>query len=415
MSVPKEWRRASVRDLCNLGRGRVISGEEIEQHPGIYPVFSSQSKDNGRMGSIDTFDFDGEYVTWTTDGAYAGTVFHRTGKFNCTNVCGTLAAKDDDLSLAFLAFKLSTVAKDYVSYVGNPKLMNGVMATIELTLPTPKPEQAKIAEILSTVDRAISQTEALIAKQQLLKNGLMQDLLSRGIDEHGNLRSEQTHQFKDSPLGRIPVEWECDQLLNLTSKIVDGVHHTPSYVAHGVPFVTVKNLTSSQGIEFDDLNYVTEQDHREFLKRADPKFGDVLVTKDGTLGVSRLVEQSHPEFSIFVSVALLRPNVQKLRPHMLYLFFDSGMYEQQMGELSAGSGLKHIHLEHFRRFLLSVPHVEEQDRILAQTSSLERSQKAEVVTLTKLRVLKTALMQDLLTGRKRVTTLLDKEFRSAES
>ena len=75
-----------------------------------------------------------------------------------------------------------------------------------------KPEQTKIAEILSTVDRAIEQTEALIAKQQRIKTGLMQDLLTRGIDEHGNLRSEQTHKFKDSPLGRIPVEWEVEIL-----------------------------------------------------------------------------------------------------------------------------------------------------------------------------------------------------------
>ena len=62
------------------------------------------------------------------------------------------------------------------------------------------------------MDRAIEQTEALIAKQQRIKTGLMQDLLTRGIDEHGNLRSEQTHQFKDSPLGRIPVEWEVTSL-----------------------------------------------------------------------------------------------------------------------------------------------------------------------------------------------------------
>jgi len=69
------------------------------------------------------------------------------------------------------------------------------------------PEQSKIAEVLSTVDRAIEQTEALIAKQQRIKTGLMQDLLTKGIDEHGNIRSEKTHKFKDSPVGRIPEEW----------------------------------------------------------------------------------------------------------------------------------------------------------------------------------------------------------------
>ena len=73
-------------------------------------------------------------------------------------------------------------------------------------------EQTKIAEILSTVDQAIEQTEALIAKQQRIRTGLMQDLLTRGIDEDGNLRSEETHEFKDSPLGRIPVEWEVEKV-----------------------------------------------------------------------------------------------------------------------------------------------------------------------------------------------------------
>jgi type I restriction enzyme S subunit len=233
------WKSATVKALCYLGRGRVISGEEIEQNPGIYPVFSSQSKDNGKMGAIDTFDFDGEYVTWTTDGAYAGTVFYRSGKFNCTNVCGTLSAREPQLDLKFLAYQLATVAKNYVSYVGNPKLMNGVMADIQLFLPESKTEQVKIAEVLSTLDRAIKQTEALIAKQQRIKTGLMQDLLTKGVDEHGNIRSEATHTFKDSPLGRIPVEWGISTLDNQCVRVTDGTHQQVKTTEDGVPFLYV--------------------------------------------------------------------------------------------------------------------------------------------------------------------------------
>lgn len=110
----------------------------------------------------------------------------------------------------------------------------------------PKPEQTKIAEILSTVDRAIEQTEALIAKQQRLKTGLMQDLLTRGIDEHGNLRSEHTHPFKDSPLGRIPVEWEVSDLDVLADR---GSGHTPSkgnssYWNGGIKWVSLADSSS---------------------------------------------------------------------------------------------------------------------------------------------------------------------------
>ena len=90
---------------------------------------------------------------------------------------------------------------------GRAGLSKQLLEQVPIPLP-PVPEQTKMAEVLSTVDRAIEETEALIAKQQRIKTGLMQDLLTRGIDEHGNLRSEQFHEFKDSPLRRIPVEWD---------------------------------------------------------------------------------------------------------------------------------------------------------------------------------------------------------------
>jgi type I restriction enzyme M protein len=72
-------------------------GSYINDNQGEYPVYSSQTTDNGVMGYINTFDFEGDYVTWTTDGIYAGTCFYRSGKFNCTNVCGTLKSKNDNL------------------------------------------------------------------------------------------------------------------------------------------------------------------------------------------------------------------------------------------------------------------------------------------------------------------------------
>ena len=87
--VPGHWELISVWLLFELGRGRVISHEEILDNIGNYPVYSSQTENNGEMGRLATFDFEGDYLTWTTDGANAGTVFRRSGKFNCTNVCGT--------------------------------------------------------------------------------------------------------------------------------------------------------------------------------------------------------------------------------------------------------------------------------------------------------------------------------------
>lgn len=197
--VPLPWRSLKIGELCILGRGRVISQIELQRHPGDYPVYSSQSKDDGVFGYIDSFDFDGEYVTWTTDGAYAGTVFYRNGRFNCTNVCGTLQSRSDQLDMRYLAAVLSTKTQSHVSYVGNPKLMNNIMAEVVVSIP-PLSEQRAIAAVLDTVDDAIQRADQLIAKLKLIKAGLLHDLLTRGIDAEGNLRDPAAHpeQFKES-------------------------------------------------------------------------------------------------------------------------------------------------------------------------------------------------------------------------
>ncbi|MCG7849575.1 MAG: restriction endonuclease subunit S, partial [ANME-2 cluster archaeon] len=222
----------------------------------------------------------------------------------------------------------------------------------------------------------------------------------------GNLRSEQTHEFKDSPLGMIPVEWEVKSLDQLTTRIVDGVHHTPTYVESGIPFIVITDLTGGSSINFSNTRFVSERNHREFSKRADPKSGDVLVTKDGTLGVARIVPPDSPEFSIFVSVAMLRPKQNVCLPELIWAFFESGRFLVQLGALSAGTGLTHIHLEHFRSFLLRCPPIDEQQQIFRIINKQQDLLNRAVSGLYKLKKQKTALMQDLLTGKKRVTALL---------
>ena len=143
-----KWPIVKIKDLCEMGRGRVISKKDIEENPGDYPVYSSQTTNDGCFGYLGSYDFDGEYVTWTTDGANAGTVFYRSGKFNCTNVCGTLKKKSDvKVDMKFLAKALNEVAWKFVIRVGNPKLMNNVMGEIEIPLPTMDIQKQIVQEI----------------------------------------------------------------------------------------------------------------------------------------------------------------------------------------------------------------------------------------------------------------------------
>ncbi len=176
--IPEDWRIQPIEQISTVGRGRVISHREIARSLNPrYPVYSSQTSDNGVMGYLDTFEFEGEYITWTTDGANAGTVFARNGRFNCTNVCGTIKLKSDNP--LFVAKVLGKIAPRHVSrHLGNPKLMNDVMKRIKIPLPPTKAEQEAIAEALSDADVLIEYLEQLLTKKRHLKQGAMQELLT---------------------------------------------------------------------------------------------------------------------------------------------------------------------------------------------------------------------------------------------
>lgn len=150
----------TLGEVATLSRGKVYSKEYLRDNAGEYPVYSSQTANNGELGRICTYDYDGKYLTWTTDGAYAGTVFRREGRFSITNVCGLISNVDKALSIDFLYYWLNKVAKGYVYQgMGNPKLMSNVMETIEVPLP-PLEIQKKIVECLDKFSALAAELQA---------------------------------------------------------------------------------------------------------------------------------------------------------------------------------------------------------------------------------------------------------------
>ncbi len=148
----KNMKWESISNLCEIKRGKIISKEFIKNNPGKYPVYSSQTENNGVLGSISEYMYDGEYVTWTTDGANAGTVFYRNGRFNITNICGLLKPKNDLINIKYLYFILDITTTSYINPgMGNPKLMSNVMAKIKIPLP-PLEVQEEIVGILDKFD-----------------------------------------------------------------------------------------------------------------------------------------------------------------------------------------------------------------------------------------------------------------------
>jgi type I restriction enzyme S subunit len=270
------------------------------------------------------------------------------------------------------------------------------LLSFEIEAP-PKPEQTKIAEILSTVGRAIEQTEALIAKQQRLKTGLMQDLLTRGIDEHGNLRSERTHKFKDSSLGRIPVEWEAGTLGQMAEFLSGYAFKNHELTEHGWRVVRISNLHKP---DFPYWHYQGPVRDSWVIRS-----GDILFSWAGVASSIDCVRYEGED-------ALLNQHIynfkfaDELTKSFVYLFLQYYLPILRT-EIEGGAGQLHLTKDKIQS--IRIPNIPtlEMEAIVSALEGVENSLASYSRQLSKAKVLKTALMQDLLTGRMRVTTLLD--------
>lgn len=250
-----------ARGLITLGRGKVISRQDIELEPGDFPVYSSSVNHSGLFGTYNEFMFDEELITWSVDGG--GDFFYRPKhKFSVTNVTGYLRINVSYLDYRFLFYVLDLQHRHLVfDYIGkaHPSVIRPLYAVPMIDIA----EQTAIADILSTVDEAIAQTETLIAKQRRIKAGLLHDLLTRGIDENGQLRDPATHRFKQTAVGWVPEEWEVTSFDTLIASAIDGPFgsslKTEHYVQdNGVRVVRLQNIGAGL-FQDGDKAYVSRQ------------------------------------------------------------------------------------------------------------------------------------------------------------
>ena len=171
------WEQRKVSELFRVTRGYVLAAtqtetEKTDEKP--YPVYSSQTKDKGLMGYYKNYLYE-DAITWTTDGANAGTVNYRAGKFYCTNVCGVLLSNEVKAN-QMIAEALNNVAKGYVSYVGNPKLMNNVMADIVIQIPTHAEEREQLSSFFANLDHLITLHQRELEKLQNIKKSMLEKM-----------------------------------------------------------------------------------------------------------------------------------------------------------------------------------------------------------------------------------------------
>jgi type I restriction enzyme S subunit len=313
-----------------------------------------------------------------------------------------------------LHWLLSSFVKDHITCASVGTTRQSINTTILGNVPVPLlplPEQRRIAEILDTLDEAIRKTEQVIAKLQQIKQGLLHDLLTRGIDENCELRDPDLHpeQFKDSPLGRIPRGWEVLSALSVASKESGSTTIGPfgsnlkadDYQPDGVPVVFVRDIRDT-GFEWNSNVYLSDSKALA-LSAHGVLHGDVLATK---MGLPPCIAATYPSWMppgiITADIVRLRPDTNIANSVWLATYLNSPRVRLQVRAITGGVTRPKITLADFRHLQLAVPPLTEQGRLLHLLDEIDIRVQREHDDALKLRCLKQGLMDDLLTGRVRV-------------
>jgi len=268
----------------------------------------------------------------------------------------------------------------------------------------PSSEQLKIAEILETVDKTIDKTDALIEKYKRLKHGLMQELLTKGIDENGHIRSEKTHKFKDSPLGRIPEEWKVLKLGQVCKEILSGATPDKSNVLfwndQAIPWLT------NEEVDEDKINYIygTKTKVSEVaLKKSNISLipqGSLILSLTASVGkiaINIIPLCTNQQFNSFV----LKKEILTSQFLAYYLLLE----KKRIRGLGGLTTFDFISKSQIKGFEIAFPGINEQQKIAFILSKADEVIEKEEAYKAKLERIKRGLMEDLLTGKIRVNDL----------
>lgn len=421
MNIPIEWKTVELNDYVKLINGFAFSSSNFSEGDGM-PLIRIRDLEN----SDTEISYNGSYTDAYVVN-HGDLLIGMDGDFNTVRwkgsdallnqrVCKLLTKDGSLLSQNFLFFRIveeiekihRVTAATTVKHLASKDVLQ-----IEIGLP-PIEEQTQIATILSTIDRAIEQTEAIIAKQQRIKTGLMQDLLTCGIDEQGNIRSEATHEFKDSPMGRIPVEWNVVTLGGVIKsssfgKLQTGPFgsqlHSHEYVDDGIPVIMPQDILNS-GVSTSNIARITEAKVQE-LKRHIVEVGDVIFARRGDLSRCAQISEIEKGWICGTGCLLLKTPKEFFSPWWVATIYRFHSTQKQISVNAVGSTMVNLNTQILSDLLIPQPSLSEQNRIEIAAQDLQQIHEQLVSHCQKLKRQKTGLMQDLLTGKVRVTDLLN--------
>ena len=322
------WEQRKVSELFRVTRGYVLAATQTEttktdEKP--YPVYSSQTKDKGLMGYYKDYLYE-DAITWTTDGANAGTVNYRAGKFYCTNVCGVLLSNEVKAN-QMIAEALNSVTKGYVSYVGNPKLMNNVMADIVIQIPTQAEEREQLSSFFSKLDNLITLHQR------------------KDFSRFSQILRRKKHSF-------FPISWEQRKLGEIGSvSMCRRIFKEQTSETGDIPFYKIGTFGAKPDA------FISRELFEEYKSKYPyPKKGDILISASGSIG--RTVEFAGNNEYFQDSNIVWLSHDERLSNSFLKCFYSVVKWAG-----IEGSTIKRLYNDNILNTVICMPSVPEQERI----------------------------------------------------
>ena len=378
-----DWEQRKVSEIFKITRGYVLAATEtadIKDDKNCYPVYSSQTKNEGLMGFYSEYLYENA-ITWTTDGANAGTVRYRSGKFYCTNVCGVLLSEEGYANKA-VSEALNSVAWKYVSHVGNPKMMNNVMADIEIVIPKLVKEQETISRYFDEIDDLITLHQRKLEKLKIVKKAMLENCFPKN--------GEKVPEFRFSG---FTGDWEQRKLSDL---------------------VQIERGGSPRPID----DYITDaSDGLNWIKIGDaPAQGNYIIKTAEKIrpeGLSKTREVHPGDLILSNSMSFGKPYIMGiygcihdgwLLIRNTYNFFDLTFLCHLLGtpqmlnqyrSLAAGSTVNNLNKELVGNTVVTIPNIDEQ-RVIGQYSEhLDHLITLHQRKLEKLKIIKKSFLEKM--------------------
>lgn len=398
-NIPEDWALVSVKRLFSIGRGRVIAQTELDETG--YPVYSSQTKDNGCLGYIDTYDYDYPQLTWTTDGANAGSIFLRDGYYNCTNVCGTLNPIVDLVDLRYQKYALEHIAYNERRIDTNGyKIMNNEMAIIKTLLP-PLSIQHHIADYLDTkctqIDTIIAKEQSVIEKLQEYKQSVITEAVTKGLEPKVDMIESNISWLKT-----IPVTWKVSKL---------------KYVAEFSPKCDFTDIKPDTEVTYTPMeyikkgNYIPNSEAIGKLSTSLTKYeeGDIVIAKvtpcfeNGNIAIMDNLKSGKGLGSSELFVFRVPEAIRKF---VFYWMQNKLFIEQCVATMTGTGGLKRVSSNYISNSEIFLPPPEMIDDICnyldKKCDLIEQTIRQKELVIGKLTEYKKSLIYEVVTGKKEV-------------